>query len=342
MAPRKPVPELPEVETVVRGLRATLAGRRILSVRLGKTDFIDKPQRLVRELPGSRIVGVERYGKFLALRLQPKQIADVSALLLIHLGMTGQLVLRARGAPVAPHTHIFFRLEGGRELRYTDIRRFGRVTLVSSARGPSVLSRLGRDALEISLREFRQSVMARRARIKALLLDQAFLRGLGNIYVDESLWHARIHPARPASSLAPAQVTRLYESIRRVLHEAIRLRGSSVSDYVDSAGLAGAYQQRHRVYRRDGGECFRCVGTIRRTVVAGRGSYFCPRCQPAPARSSSTRAPAGPARAASLSEPKRSGPPGVTEAGEPPRQRSTHPRRGGRAGQATSPGRESG
>ncbi len=275
------MPELPEVETVARGLRATLLGRRILRVWLGKTDFIDDPVALQSTLPGGRILEVTRYGKFVVLRVEPKSPGTCFCLL-IHLGMTGQLTARKPEEPVAPHTHAIFSLDDGRELRYTDIRRFGRLLLVPESQREAVFRRLGLDPLEITEEEFRERLAGRRAMIKALLLDQRVLRGLGNIYTDESLWRARIHAARHADRLGRAEVRRLYQAIRHVLSEAIRLRGSSVSNYVDANGRPGEYQRRHRVYRREGKGCFRCEAKIRRVIVAGRSSYFCPRCQPAP------------------------------------------------------------
>ena len=278
------MPELPEVETVVRGLNVSLPGHRILSVRLGKTDFIDDPAQLERELPGSRILEVTRYGKFLLLRLEPTDGADGRLDLLVHLGMTGQLTPRRAEEPVAPHTHVFFALDDGRELRYTDIRRFGRLLLVPESQRELVLGRLGLDPLEASEGEFRERLEGRCAMIKALLLDQHVLRGMGNIYADESLWRARIHPKCQAADLGRVGIRRLYRAIRSVLSEAIRLRGSSVSNYVDAEGRPGEYQRRHRVYRRQGRGCFRCGLKVRRVVVAGRSSYFCPSCQPAPRR----------------------------------------------------------
>jgi formamidopyrimidine-DNA glycosylase len=276
------MPELPEVETVVRGLQRVLPGRRILSVRLGKTDFIDDPAALERELPGTRIEGVRRHGKFLVVDLEEGN-GDAGALsLLIHLGMTGQLVTCASEVAAAPHTHAFFVLDDGRELRYTDIRRFGRMRILANGEQGSLLGGLGLDPLEASETEFAAALHARRAHIKALLLDQHVLRGMGNIYTDESLWRARIHPRRLGAILAPAELRRLYRAVQDVLNEAIRLRGSSISDYVDSDGERGEFQLKHRVYQREGKKCFRCKALIRRIIVAGRSSYFCPRCQRAP------------------------------------------------------------
>jgi formamidopyrimidine-DNA glycosylase len=276
------MPELPEVETVARGLQAVLPGRRIVAVRLGKTDFIEDPAAIARELPGCQIRVVRRHGKFLVLDLEPSDGTAASSSLLIHLGMTGQIVVCPPEAPVARHTHAFFSLDDGREMRYTDIRRFGRMRILSDGTQDEVLGRLGFDPLEASEDELRETIRSRRARIKALLLDQHVFRGMGNIYTDESLWRARIHPTRLGANLKDAELRRLYKAVRHVLIEAIRFRGSSVSDYVDSEGRRGEFQQRHRVYQREGKKCFRCGALIRRAVVAGRSSYFCPRCQRPP------------------------------------------------------------
>jgi formamidopyrimidine-DNA glycosylase len=276
------VPELPEVETVVRGLRGPLVGRRIVGVRFGKTDFIDDPIALGEQLPGSRIASVERFGKFITLALQPLDTASRDFHLFIHLGMTGQLTSRKPYEPVVAHTHAFVELDDGLELRYTDIRRFGRMLLVSESGMGKFHQSVGRDPLELSQREFLSRVGGRRARIKALLLDQKVLSGMGNIYTDESLWRARIHPARLAANLQPRQLKLLYRTMRQVLSAAIRHRGSTISDYRDAAGSPGEYQARHRVYGRKGKPCPRCHTPIRRIIVAGRGTHFCPRCQPSP------------------------------------------------------------
>jgi formamidopyrimidine-DNA glycosylase len=279
---REKVPELPEVETIARGLQAVLPGRRILGVRLGKTDFIDDPAAIERELPGCRIAGVRRFGKFLLLDLERPNATGAQFSLQVHLGMTGQIVTCPPDARVAPHTHMFFALDDGRELRYTDIRRFGRIRILANGARETVLAQFGLDPLEASEKEFQASIRSRRARIKALLLDQHVLRGIGNIYTDESLWRARIHPMRLGEKLKDEELHRLFRTVQQVLKEAIRLRGSSVSDYVDSNGERGEFQLRHRVYMREGKKCFRCSAVIRRVIVAGRSSYFCPRCQAAP------------------------------------------------------------
>jgi len=299
------LPELPEVETVVRGLQLLLPGCGILSVRLGKTDFIDDPAAIEQHAPGCRIVEVRRRGKFLVLFLEkncaPQTVgrsAPERFHLIVHLGMTGQLTVRPNAMPSALHTHVWFALDNACELRYTDPRRFGRMALVPESASESILGQLGLDALDASEDEFRSRLAGRRARIKALLLDQSVFRGMGNIYTDESLWRARVHPARLGASLKHEEVTRLYRAVQKVLREAIRLGGSSISDYVNAEGEPGEFQLRHRVYQREGKKCPRCATEIRRMIVAGRSSYFCPSCQRAPRnrRSQRKRTAESPAR----------------------------------------------
>lgn len=282
------MPELPEVETVARGLQLTIAGRRIVSVTLGKTDFIDDPAALERYLPGSSIERVERFGKFMLVRLSSEASAHgpngavSGGSLLVHLGMTGHLSPHPAAEPFAKHTHARFLLDDGRELRYTDARRFGRMAYLAAEHLPAELGRFGADPLEITEQQFAALLKSHKARIKALLLDQSALRGVGNIYADESLWRARIHPMRIASKLSPVEARKLCKALQGVLHEAIALRGSSISDFLDADGQPGEYQRRHRAYGREGKSCYRCKTLIRRAIVAGRSSYFCPKCQTAP------------------------------------------------------------
>jgi formamidopyrimidine-DNA glycosylase len=211
---------------------------------------------------------------------------------MVHLGMTGRLLTQAAAQPLEKHTHAIFHLDDGRELRYVDIRRFGQMAVVSEAALAARLSRLGAEPLEVSEEDFVARMHSRRARVKALLLDQRVLRGIGNIYADESLWRARIHPARLGSRLTREDIARLYRAIRWVLQRAIELRGSSISDYLDAEGRRGEFQRLHRAYDRKGKSCFRCGAKIRRTIVAGRSSYYCPRCQRAPRKTARRRAPA--------------------------------------------------
>ncbi len=280
------MPELPEVETVVRGLRDSLAGRRIVSVRLGKTDFIDDPAALERELPGLRIETISRRGKFIVLGLgngaAVGEDGSSDSALLVHLGMTGNLSPRAAAEPLLPHTHVQLALDDGRELRYTDPRRFGRMAWLPATRLAEFGARLGAEPLAVNESEFAARLAGRRAMIKALLLDQHVFAGLGNIYADESLWRARVHPRRHASSLKPQQVCRLWREVRHVLQASLRAGGSSISDFRNADGQPGWYQLRHRVYQREGKACYRCRSKIRRVIVAGRSSHFCPQCQPRP------------------------------------------------------------
>src|SRR5215469_4474943 len=282
------MPELPEVETVARGLQKSVAGRRILSVTLRKTDFIDDPAALERELPGRRIARVERFGKFMLLQLTGQQglsepretaAATVSEALLVHLGMTGNLSPHFADQPLAKHTHVTLLLDDGRELRYIDPRRFGRMAYLSGETLATELTRFGADPLLVTEEEFAKRISGSRARIKALLLDQSVLRGVGNIYADESLWAARIHPAKSGARLQPQEASRLRKELQKVLRQAIRMRGSTIFDFVDAEGLPGDYQQRHRVYGREGENCFRCGARIKRMMVAGRSSHYCPSCQ---------------------------------------------------------------
>ncbi len=279
------MPELPEVETVARGLQKQIAGRRILSITFGKTDFIDNPGQIEKELPGRAICGVVRYGKFLLLRLTAKEDAgetDRESALLVHLGMTGMLRTQPAGEAHTKHTHVVALLDDGRELRYTDPRRFGRMAYLAGGPLQEELRRFGADPLEAGLEEFTARIRGKRARIKALLLDQRVLRGVGNIYADESLWKARIHPKRLGARLRKEQVKELYRALQGILERAIVMRGSSIADFLDVDGQPGEYQRHHRAYGREGKPCFRCKTQIKRVIVAGRSSYFCPQCQKAP------------------------------------------------------------
>jgi formamidopyrimidine-DNA glycosylase len=298
------MPELPEVETVARGLRQTILGRRIVSIRLGKTDFIDDPAALEQHLPGRRIDAVERYGKFMLLRLSETLSDELAAVsraanekmvsaskaapttttpsLLVHLGMTGQLAPAPAAQPHQKHTHVWMTLDDGRELRYTDPRRFGRIAYIAAASLAGELTDFGADPLEVTCEEFAARIRTRRARIKALLLDQSVLRGVGNIYADESLWRAKIHPARLGVQLDARQAETLRKVLQDILRQAIAMHGSSISDFLDADGEPGEYQRHHRAYGREGKRCYRCKTPIHRTMVAGRSSYFCPKCQPAP------------------------------------------------------------
>ncbi len=261
------MPELPEVETVVRTLAPHVTGRRIVGARF--TSHFVVPGRfgdLVKRVRGRTILGVRRHGKFILVELN-------DGLLAIHLGMTGKLLMDA--APT-PHTHGIFWLDDG-VLLYDDIRQFGRIEWSRSV--PERLARLGPDPLAVTFDEFRARLRRHEARIKPLLLNQSFLRGLGNIYVDEALFRAGIHPRAIASRLSAERAQRLYQAIRDTLILAIEHGGSSISDYVDADNKPGNLQLLHQVYGREGKPCPECGTPIRRIVIAQRGTHYCPKCQ---------------------------------------------------------------
>jgi formamidopyrimidine-DNA glycosylase len=262
------VPELPEVETVARSI-APLKGRRIVSAEIRCLRILrgGDPDETSAQLAGRRIAAVERYGKFIVVSLKP------SGFLTIHLGMTGKLLLG--GAP-GKHTHVILTLDRG-FLLYDDSRQFGRFQF--TAEFPARVGKLGPEPLEISYEDFAAGLARRKTRIKALLLNQNFLRGIGNIYADEALFRAGIHPLALAHRIRGERARRLYEGIGAVLREAIAAGGSSISDYVDAEGRRGFFQMSHRVYQRTGEPCVNCGTPIRRTLVAQRSSHFCPRCQ---------------------------------------------------------------
>jgi formamidopyrimidine-DNA glycosylase len=262
------VPELPEVETVARSI-APLVGRRILSAEFRCPRVLrgGDPELMAAGLEGRKIGAVDRYGKFLILSLRG------GGYLVIHLGMTGRLLV---GGSPGKHTHAILTLDRGL-LLYDDPRQFG--CFQYSAEFPPRVARLGPEPLEISAADFASGLRRRKTRIKALLLNQRFLRGMGNIYADEALFRAGIHPLALASRIRGERARRLHKAIREVLREAIDAGGSSISDYVDAEGRKGFFQLSHRVYQRTGEPCVQCGAKIRRILVVQRSSHFCPKCQ---------------------------------------------------------------
>lgn len=278
------MPELPEVETVVRGLRKRVEGRRIEQVELHQPLILRGDSlRFEHVVPGARIGGLERRGKFIVFHLDTKPRDAASWCLIAHLGMTGQLFCCPPDLPYEKHTHVTFWLDTGEQMRLRDPRRFGRLEMIPTTQLEPYFARLGPEPLEVSFPVFAKRLAGRRAPIKSLLLNQGLLRGLGNIYSDEALFAARIHPTTPAYRLGAAALRGLYAAIRRVLRGAIRSEGTSFSDYVTAEGRLGDFQYRLRVYGREGEPCHRCGARIRRIVLSGRSSHFCPRCQPAAA-----------------------------------------------------------
>ncbi len=274
------MPELPEVETVARGLHRRLAGRVIESVCLLRRDVAHGPARRCEELlRGLGIREVVRTGKQVHIRLSDGQT------LVVHLGMTGRLTVTPASEPLAKHTHLRVAFRGEAvEMRFCDPRRFGGIWLLNASHGGSEawvgrrVPPVAADPLKITIGKWRK-LLVRRRQIKALLLDQDPISGVGNIYCDEALHRARIHPLTRASDLSAEEVRRLFHALRRVLNEAIAAGGSSVSDYRDAEDSPGWFQTRHRVYGREGRPCRRCRTPIQRIVAAGRGTYICPQCQ---------------------------------------------------------------
>lgn len=266
------MPELPEVETVRRSIAPHVVGRRIAAAEFRCPRVLrgGDPETMARALAGKRIAGLRRHGKFLLMEFSG------GPLLLIHLGMTGRLLMNAEPGR---HTHAILTLDRG-WLIYDDSRQFGCLELHDAV--PARVARLGPEPLEVGFSEFAAALKRRRTRMKALLLDQTFLRGLGNIYADEALFRAGIHPLTIAARLGTERVKRLHRGIVEVLTEAISAGGSSVSDYVDGDGRKGFFQFSHRVYQRTGEPCVACGAKIRRILVAQRGTHFCPRCQRRP------------------------------------------------------------
>ncbi len=272
------MPELPEVETVARGLRAGVLGRRLRAVALPRPAFFRGAPARLAALEGAACTAVRRAGKYLVLEFTAA--AGARWQLMLHLGMSGRLRLHPAGAARAPHTHAIFVWDDGRELHFSDPRRFGRLALAPApAEGfaPELAVAAGAEPLEISEAGFLARFHGRNAPIKNALMNQKLLRGLGNIYADESLFRAGIHPC--ARRLSGPRLARLRLAIRAVLRQAIAAGGSSISDYVDSDGQPGWFHLRHRVYGRTGEPCRGCGAPVRRIVLAGRSAHFCPRCQ---------------------------------------------------------------
>lgn len=315
------MPELPEVETIANGVHQRVHGRQIVRVwTSGKAPTFKTPAAdIASALTRARIASVRRVGKTIVMTVTPntsfipafatndlsqpsaKELAaaqsNAPVELLIHLGMTGRLLVSAPELPLAAHTHAVLTLDDDREVRFVDPRRFGRLSLyhpeperpihAASSQEPEPSSKLpethytgpGREPLAISLPEFIALFHPRHTAIKAALLNQSLLHGIGNIYADESLFRASIRPARQAARLTRAELARLRAALVQVLRHAIRLGGSSVSDYVDADGRRGFFQLQHKVYRRTGQPCLVCGTPIRRIALAGRSTHFCPHCQ---------------------------------------------------------------
>jgi formamidopyrimidine-DNA glycosylase len=278
------MPELPEVETVANGVHARVAGQRIARVwTSGKPQTFKTPEsEIAQALTGSTIECVRRVGKTIVMTVHRKK---TPVEFLIHLGMTGRLLVSQADVPMQLHTHAILTLADGREVRFVDPRRFGRLSIhkppaVTGGQQPAAsYTGPGREPLTISADDFIALFRNRKTPIKAALLNQSLLHGVGNIYADESLFRAGIRPRRQAGRLTAEELLRLRKALVAVLRHAIKLGGSSVSDYVDADGVRGFFQLQHKVYMRGGEPCLVCETPIKRITLAGRGTHFCPNCQ---------------------------------------------------------------
>ncbi len=271
------MPELPEVETIARGLQKTIVGKKIKNVRVTFPGIIKQESKsFTKNVEKSKIINVRRRGKFMLIDLDNRKTV------LAHLGMTGSLLLLRPSAPLNKHDHLILRFDETREeLRFNDQRKFGRIKSFHTPGELNIpeLIKLGPEPLEISPSDFVNHFKRRKGRIKSALLNQQIIAGLGNIYADESLFEARIHPQRKADTLTPQALKRLHQAIQRILEKAIRAGGSSIESYCDINGKIGGFQLQHKVYGREGLPCKKCATRIRRIKISQRSSYFCPRCQ---------------------------------------------------------------
>jgi formamidopyrimidine-DNA glycosylase len=268
------MPELPEVETIANGLHKRVAGDRIESVWIGQQpEPLKSPAAVIaRALEGAHLQRVRRVGKHIVFDLH--RDGAVGRQWVVHLGMTGRMLVTSAEMELPRHTHLVAKLMSGRELRFVDPRRFGRLEIhENNFCGP------GAEPLRISVEDFAALFHGSKAPVKAALLNQKLLHGVGNIYADESLFCARIRPRRRANSLTRSELCKLHAELQKVLRAAIAAGGSSISDYVDADGEAGFFQIRHRAYGREGKPCLVCRTPIKKIVVAGRGTHYCPKCQ---------------------------------------------------------------
>jgi len=271
------MPELPEVETIVQDLSSKLKGLEISSVRIMHPPVLrNKELSLLHDLKGRKIVGVRRRGKMLLIDFE----RNLS--LIIHLKMTGQLLFYSTEEPWDKHTHFILSFKDeNNELRFRDVRKFGFISCLRTLDVPCAdeLKNLGPEPLEIDFLLLKKLFLGRKARLKSLLLNQNFIAGIGNIYADEILFQARLHPLTPATLLGDDDLKRLLKAMRDVLRKAIKHKGSSIRTFTNAEGKRGEFQNYHQVYGRESLSCFFCGEKIMRLRLAGRSSFFCPRCQ---------------------------------------------------------------
>lgn len=268
------MPELPEVETIRRELEETVLGKKIIGVKIRQPAVIrsPSPEKFKAGLLGASFKRALRKAKVLILELSNHKA------LVIHLKMTGQLVYPGQGKT----SRVTFRLSDGKLLDFYDQRLFAEMKLLDDWQALPFIKKLGPEPFELTAGEFKDILSAKKTKIKPLLMDQAVLSGIGNLYAAEILFRAKIHPARPAKSLLDKEKETLFVRMQETLREAIRHKGSSVDEYVQLTGEPGGYAAYHKVYGRQGKPCFSCKTPIQRITLGGRGTYFCPRCQPNP------------------------------------------------------------
>ena len=271
------MPELPEVETIARGLKKTLVGKKIEDVKVIFPGIVKEDSKdFTRHVVKTKVLSVRRRAKFILIDLSNRKT------ILLHLGMTGSCLFLRPSSPLNKHDHLTVMLcRSQKELRYNDQRKFGRIKSFSTSNQGSIsdLRKLGPEPLDMSSSDFLSLFTKRKGRIKSTLLNQQVMVGLGNIYADESLFEARIHPLQRADKLSPQKLRRLHQAIQKILKRAIRAGGSSIENYYNVDGEIGSFQLQHNVYGREGLACKICGAKIRRIKISQRSSYFCPRCQ---------------------------------------------------------------
>ncbi|KPK96681.1 MAG: hypothetical protein AMJ95_12845 [Omnitrophica WOR_2 bacterium SM23_72] len=265
------MPELPEVETIKRELEKAILGKKITEVLVSHPYVIKQPERcaFIKGLKNTVIKNILRKGKLLILELSSgKSLA-------IHLKMTGQLIYPGS----AKNSRVSFRLSDGKILDFIDRRLLGELRLLKDWQSLKFVQELGPEPFDLTVARFSSMLASKKTKIKPLLMDQTFISGIGNLYAAEALFRAGIHPERLSVSLSEKEKERLFQEINKTLHEAIKYKGSSVDQYVQLSGAPGSYVRHHKVYDREGESCFNCKTPIKRISLAGRGTYFCPRCQ---------------------------------------------------------------
>jgi formamidopyrimidine-DNA glycosylase len=271
------MPELPEVETIVRGLQKTIVEKKIKDVKVIFPGIVKQDIKgFKKDVVKSKITKVRRRGKFILVDLSNGKT------ILAHLGMTGNFLLVKPSSPLNKHDHLIFKFyEDPKELRYNDQRRFGRIKSFPTSKEEDVsdLKKLGSESLNIPSYDFVNLFQKRRGRIKSALLNQQIIAGLGNIYADESLFEAKIHPSQKIDKLSPQELKKLHQAIQKILRKAIKAGGSSIENYYNINGEIGSFQFQHKVYGREGLPCKTCGTKIKRVKISQRSSYFCPKCQ---------------------------------------------------------------